>query len=359
MNKWGGSPVLRYSHLGTLPVSSVSLAPRRVGQRPARTNCTRTKESHDHTEPAAIEAAIGAPASVISVRPVVLPALDRGEDLQVRVTAPTTGRDLPIVVFSHGFGKSMDDYAPLAEFWAGHGLVVLQPTHLDSRTLGLSPDDPRTPVIWRLRIEDLTHVLDELDVLENSIPALAGRLNRDRIAAAGHSWGATTASALLGARILDQNGNAGEDMSDPRVTAGVLLAVAGTGRDDLTPFAAENFSFMNPSFAEMKTPALVVAGDHDQSLLSVRGPDWWTDAYTLSPGHKSLLTLIGAEHSMGGITGYSVTETTDENPERVTLVQQVTTAYLHSALGLGDHDWSQASTDLEGDPQASGRLESK
>jgi pimeloyl-ACP methyl ester carboxylesterase len=312
-----------------------------------------------HTEPAAVATAIGTPTSVVSVRPVVLPAPGRGENLEVRVSTPTTGRDLPIVVFSHGFGSSMDGYAPLAEFWAAHGFVVLQPTHLDSRTLGLSPDDPRTPLIWRFRIEDLMRVLDELDVIEGSILGLGGRLNRDRIAVAGHSWGATTASALLGARILDQEDKAGEDMSDPRVAAGVLLAVAGTGGDDLTPFAAENFSFMNPSFAEMRTSALVVAGDHDQSLLSVRGPDWWTDAYALSPGDKSLLTLFGAEHSMGGITGYSVTETTDENPERVALVQHVTTAYLRGAIGLGDDGWSRARTDLQDAPQASGRLESK
>jgi predicted dienelactone hydrolase len=186
------------------------------------------------TEPPAVDAALGTPTSVISIRPVVLPAPGRGEDLQVRVTAPTTGRDLPIVVFSHGFGSSMDGYAPLAEFWAAHGFVVLQPTHLDSRTLGLPPDDPRTPVIWRFRIEDLRRILDQLDLIEGSIPGLAGRLNRDRIAAAGHSCGATTASALLGARILDQEDKAGEDMSDPRVAAGVLLAVAGTGGDDLT-----------------------------------------------------------------------------------------------------------------------------
>jgi hypothetical protein len=54
-------------------------------------------------------------------------------------------------------------------------------------------------------------------------------------------------------------------------------------------------------------------------------------------------------------TGYSVAETTDENPERVALVQQVTAAYLRSALGLGDDGWSQA----RGDPHASGRLDSK
>lgn len=304
-------------------------------------------------------AAIGTPSAIVSVRPVVLPAADRGDDLQVRVTAPAAGSDLPIVVFSHGYGSSMDGYAPLIEFWAAHGFVVLQPTHLDSRTSALSPDDARTPVIWRSRIEDLARVLDELDVIEGSIPGLAGRVDRDRIAVAGHSWGATTASALLGARILDQEDEPGGDMSDPRVAAGVLLAVAGTGGDDLTPFAAENFSFMHPSFAGMMPPTLVVAGDQDQSLLSARGPDWWTDAYRLSPGRKSLLTLFGAEHSMGGITGYSVTETTDENPERVALVQQLTTAYLRSTLGLGDDGWSRAQSDLQGDPQASGRVESK
>ena len=119
-----------------------------------------------NTEPAAESVAIGTPTSVISVRPVVLPAPGRGEDLQVRATAPMTGSDLPIVVFSHGFGESMDGYAPLAEFWAAHGFAVLQPTHLDSQTLGIAPDDPRTPMIWRFRIEDLTGVLDQLDLIE-------------------------------------------------------------------------------------------------------------------------------------------------------------------------------------------------
>ena len=57
---------------------------------------------------------------VISVRPVTLAAPDRGQDLQVRVSAPTTGRDLPVVVFSHGMTLSMDDYAPLASFWAAN-----------------------------------------------------------------------------------------------------------------------------------------------------------------------------------------------------------------------------------------------
>ncbi|MHB8660041.1 MAG: alpha/beta hydrolase family protein [Solirubrobacteraceae bacterium] len=309
-------------------------------------------------QPAVQKVAFPALSPVISGRPAVLPAPGRGADLQVRVTAPTTGRALPIVVFSHGFGESMDGYAPLAEFWAAHGFAVLQPTHLDSQTLGIAPDDPRTPVIWRFRIEDLTRVLDELDLIEASVPGLAGRLDHERIAVAGHSWGATTASALVGARIV-KDGNVGEDMSDPRVATGVLLAVAGTGGEDLTAFAAEHFSFMNPNFAQMTTPALLVAGDQDKSPLSTRGPDWWTDAYTLSPADKSLLTLFGAEHTMGGIAGYSVHETIDWSRERIALIQQVTTAYLRSALNLAGEAWSQAQAALANDSHPLGRLQSK
>jgi dienelactone hydrolase len=300
----------------------------------------------------------GAPAVIVSAKPVVLSAPGRGENLQVRVSATATGSDLPVIVFSHGFGLSMNDYAPLADFWAAHGFVVLQPTHLDSRTLGLSAEDPRTPRIWRFRIQDLKRVLDGLDVLEASVPGLSGRLDRSRIAVAGHSWGAQTASTLLGARVLDSDGVPGEDMSDTRVNAGVLLALTGLG-DDLTPFAEENFPFMKPSFDTMTTPALIVAGDHDQSMLSTRGPDWFTDPYTYSPGSKSLLTLFGAEHSLGGINGYEAAATTDESPARVALVQQLTSTFLRSALYPEDTSWKAAATALDEDPNPLGKLQSK
>ncbi|MFI5897139.1 alpha/beta hydrolase family protein [Actinoplanes sp. NPDC051513] len=329
---------------------------------------------------------------VISVRPVVLPAPGRGEDLQLRVSAPAAGTDLPVIVFSHGFGESMDGYAPLAVYWAANGFVVVQPTHLDSRTLNVTPDDARYPEIWRFRVEDLSRTLDHLDAVEDAVPGLAGRIDRDRIAAAGHSWGAQSVSMLLGARVLGatadpqspgatadpqnpgatadpqspgatadpQNPGAASTLDpralatpDPRVRAGVLLAVPGTGGADLTPFAAEHFPFMNPDFASMTTPTLVVAGDKDQSALSVRGPEWFTDAYRLSPGAKSLLTLFGAEHSLGGITGYQSTETTDESPERVDAVRRLTAAFLRSALDPSDSGWAAASAE----PQ--GRIDSK
>lgn len=295
--------------------------------------------------------------AIISVTPVTLAAPDRGQDLQIRVSAPTTGHGLPVVVLSHGMTLSMHDYAPLADFWASHGFVVIQPTHLDS--LGLPPEDPRTARIWRIRTEDLTGVLDRLDTVEAGVPGLAGRVDHDRVAVAGHSWGAQTASTLVGARVLGTDSTPGESMTDSRVRAAVLLCLPGTGGADLSPLAAQYFPFMSPDFSELKTPSLIVAGDHDQSPLTVRGPDWFTDGFRLGPGATDLLTLFGAEHGLGGIQGSNDTRTTDESPERVAVVQHATLAYLRTALGLDADAWAAARRSLTTTDNPLGKVDSK
>jgi len=310
-----------------------------------------------------MEIKINTPSQIVSVKPIVLSAPGRGEDLLVKVSAPTIGRDLPIIVFSHGSGSSLDGYGPLVDFWAAHGFVVIQPTHLDSRAVGLPKDDPRVPGIWRSRVEDMKLILDQLDLLESVVPGLSGRLDRSRIATAGHSFGGQTAGNLLGLRVLNPETKKEEDLSDSRIKAGVLFATAGQGGDNLTPFAAEKMPQLNVSFEHMTTPSLVIVGDQDyipqKYQLTVRGPEWMTDPYFLSPGAESLLSLFGAEHSLGGIPGYEVKETTDENPEQVALIQQVTWAYLRHALDIEHANWSAVQKTLSESFNSLGRLESK
>ncbi|KAL8824843.1 MAG: hypothetical protein Q9191_004787 [Dirinaria sp. TL-2023a] len=305
------------------------------------------------------------PTSVVSIGPVVLSVPGRVVDLHLRVSAPTSGRDLPIILLSHGQGfsnhlSSMNGYAPLVDFWASHGFVVIQPTHLSSKSLSLDPKTPGAPVFWRSRVEDMKQILDQLDRIEAYLPEIQGRLDRSRITVAGHSMGGHTASMLLGMRLTDPEDGTIVDLAEPRIKAGVLFGAPGSGGADLSAFTTENYPFFrHPSFAEMTTPALVVAGDSDVNpRLTVRGADWHVTPYSLSPGPKSLLTLVGGKHGLGGISGYDVAETTDESPERVAVVQRLTWAYLRSILDHKDSAWSAACRAFEGLGEI-GRVENK
>ena len=109
----------------------------------------------------------------------------------------------------------------------------------------------------------------------------------------------------------------------------------------------------------MTTPALVVAGDQDQSDRFSARRDWRADAYALSPSPKSLLTMYGAKHALGGVSGYDVRETEDEDSKRLGVVQRITWAYLRSGLYPDDPAWHQASAALADRPKPQGQIEVK
>lgn len=294
----------------------------------------------------------------LCLNPVTLPAPDRELPLELRITAPLTppsnDRDLPILLLSHGHGPSLyipskDGYAPLANFYAAHGFVVIQPTHGNSKVAGLPVDAAGAPFFWRSRVQDMKLILDQLDVIEDQFPAITGRLDRSKIAAIGHSLGGQTVGMLLGARLTDINDPAAQnvDLIEPRITVGVLLAAPGKGGDSLSDFARANYTSLNPDFSHLTTRTLVVAGDADDNPhLTTRGPAWHTDPFHHSPGADALLTLIGGKHGLGGIAGYDAKETDDEDPDRLAITQRMTLAYLKSALDPADTSWANAAKAL-------------
>lgn len=301
------------------------------------------------------------PTHVVS--PVTLRAPDRMTELQVRISGPTQGKSLPTILLSHGHGpsnyvSSLHGYSPLADYYAAHGFVVVQPTHLDSATLGLrETNHPEAPLFWRSRATDLSRILDQLDLIERALPWLDG-LDHSSVAVVGHSMGGHTASLVLGTQTIDPTDGSPVDLRDHRIKAGVLLAAPGRGGSAINPVAARRWPiFSTTDFSTMTTPALVVAGDNDASEhLTVAGPSWFTDAHHLSPAPTTLLTLSGAEHGLGGVAGYDLAETTDESPDRVAAVSRLSAAFVQSALNPSDPAWLNAVQSFQREGQHIGTL---
>lgn len=302
---------------------------------------------------------------IVTYSPVVFDVPGRPIPLEIKVSMPEMGSDLPVILLSHGHGQaiflsSFDGYAPLANFLAAHGFVVIQPTHLDSTALGLRDTKlPDAPLFWRDRATDMHYILDHLGELEAAVPGLSGRVDRDRIAAVGHSLGAETVTLLLGMQILDPDDPREKNLSDSRIKAAAVIAAPGIGDEHLSKEAADGFpSLKFIDFSHMTGEALVIAGDKDLNLMFSDRLSYRWDAYTNAPGPSTLLTFFGAEHMFGGIDGYDTAETTDLNPERVATLRALVWAYLWSQLYPGDAAWAKAVAALEGENPIA-KIESK
>jgi predicted dienelactone hydrolase len=293
------------------------------------------------------------PALTVAYTPIRLEMLGR-QPLELRLTAPAIGDALPIVILSHGFGPSnyipsKDGYAPLAQFWAERGVAVIQPTHASSKIGGLDPDLPEGPFFWRERVVEMRAILDQLVEIERQAPAIAGRLDHDRIAVAGHSFGGHTCSLLLGGRLQ------GEDFSDPRICAGILLATPGRGGADLMPEHATRFPFFDVDFSGIETPTLVVCGAH----FTPRGPEWHADAFHDAPGASALLSISGVGHGLGGIAGLDARETEVEDPEALEATRRLILAWLSSMFSIEQAAWTQSQAALQNSAAAIAKITEK
>lgn len=100
----------------------------------------------------------------------------------------------PLLLLSHGYGGNWRNLNWLAAEMVSQGYIVAAVDHPGTTTLNKSPQDAKQ--LWR-RPQDLQRVMAKLV----STPSLAGQVDPQRIAAAGHSLGGWTVLELAGARF--------------------------------------------------------------------------------------------------------------------------------------------------------------
>ncbi len=138
----------------------------------------------------------------------------RGRQAPVRIYYPAAGKGpFPVVLFSHGLGRSREDCAYLGTHWAGRGYVSVFIEHIGSdQAVWRDQRQPmkhlkeayENPATMRNRPLDMRFALDQLQRLKRGHDSLAVRMDLNRVGAAGYDLGAETALALAG-QVL-QNG---------------------------------------------------------------------------------------------------------------------------------------------------------
>jgi predicted dienelactone hydrolase len=225
---------------------------------------------------------------VATVETLTVPDARRSTDVVAKIYYPDASGVFPVIVFSHGLGGNKNAFEVVARHWASRGYISIHPTH-DDRGIGLT--DGRMilpPDRVAARVRDIVAMLDALDHIEKVVPALSGRIDRGRLAVAGHSYGAFVAM-LAGGVTVEAGDGTNRGFGDPRVRC--VLPVSPAGRGD--------YGFNDRSWANLDVPALFITGTRD--VRGGRASDWRMEPYRFSPaGGKYLVVIEDAAHASFG-----------------------------------------------------------
>lgn len=255
----------------------------------------------------------------------------RSRAVPARLYWPTNigpGSRVPLVVFSHGMGGSRRGYSYLGRYWAARGIASLHVQHTGSDS-ALWVGNPLT-VVDRLqraaheseavaRVWDLRFALDR--VLLGGIGPYGAQIDRRRIVAAGHSYGANTALLAVGARVM-RDGQWVE-ARDPRFAAAIVISAP--------PFYGE--TDLAPVLSKITVPTLHVTATND--VIEI--PGYYSPAAdrlaifdAMASPRKLLAVFEGGSHSI--FTDRSFTGGPALNPKVKTATAELTLAFLDLAF---------------------------
>lgn len=240
-------------------------------------------------------------------------------------------RKSPLVIFSHGIGGSREGYTYIGKYLAANGMAALHVQHVGSdRSLWFG-----NPIQMVGRLQDAAKETEAIDRTKDMRFALdqvladaqlSQRIDAQRIAAAGHSYGANTTMLLAGARV--QREGKAMDFSDPRIKAAVIISAP--------PFYGEG----EPSaiVGKIRVPSLHITATGDE----IKIPGYYSSAQdrvavyeaTSSQPGKMLAVFKEGSHSM--FTDRLGTGGEALNPQVKKATRELMLAFLQKQL-QGDH----------------------
>jgi predicted dienelactone hydrolase len=188
-----------------------------------------------------------------------------------------------MVVFSHGSGGTRVGYVFFTEFLASHGFIVVAADHIGNSRYTIVNNQvvkaggPRSQASAKDRPKDVSFLIDAMTRMNNGADSrFAGRVDLDKIAAAGMSFGGSTTENVV--------------EMERRVKAGIMLAPGGPTGD------RTNFT----------TPIFMMIGTEDATLRE-QGNARNRTYYEVSKGPRYFVEIKDAGH-------YTFTSVDQYNP---------------------------------------------
>jgi predicted dienelactone hydrolase len=273
----------------------------------------------------------------------------RDRELPVRIRLPAGSEAVPVILFSHGLGGTVEAGTDWAVAWVEAGLAVVHLQHPGSDASVWQGQRPggRLPAMQEAmtsgqltqRALDVRFVLDRI-----AAGAMAGevagetpgeapgeapretpggcdlrRLDLGRVGVSGHSFGARTAQLAAGQRLLPRAG--GDSFREPRVRAAVAFSPA-------PPQGPE--ALQRAAFAGVELPFFSITGTRDEvPALNDVAPEQRLLPHRFMPaGGKHLLVFDGADHA--AFSGQARLRQRDPHVTRVVIA--ATTAFWRATL---------------------------
>ncbi len=212
--------------------------------------------------------------------------------IKLRLRLPDDAKPAPMIVYSPGLGSGLDNGAPWADAWRKAGFAVLTLAHpvtddsiwdRSKRTLRANMKIALEGDQYAYRVRDCRYAIDH--ALRE--PAIASRIDANRIGVAGHSFGAITTQSLAKETAAGKG---------PRGAGEVRAAIA------LSPGASTATA---PLMRPVKLPFLVVTGDNDVAVTFGHGDGMRLSQplknrllvyENLPAGNKQLLLMARCDH---------------------------------------------------------------
>jgi len=214
----------------------------------------------------------------------------RNRMVPVRIRMPSGGGKVPVILFSHGLGGSLDAGTIWGRAWAQDGFAVIHLQHAGSDSGIIAPGRLRRAMSAeqvRARALDVRFVLDELGRRKHEGACDLARIDLGHVGMSGHSYGAQTTLTVAGTT----NPLVGRGMADPRIDAAIAF--------NPQPAAQQGD---RATFGSITIPFFSITGTRDEvpQLTNVTAKDRERPFRAMAPGNKYLLVMDGADHAAFG-----------------------------------------------------------